>query len=322
VLIRALPRELLDVEQYLETLQNAVSRQVIIEAKILEVRLNDAFQTGVNWNALLDLGNGREILLGNRGGATGVDTGFSEFAGDVVPLDKLSLSGSTAQALGGIFTIQADLGDFNALIELLKNQGDVQVLSSPRVSTVNNQKAIIKVGTDEYFVTDFGSDTDLTSGVSNTSTDIQLTPFFSGVALDVTPQIDSNGGITLHVHPAISEVTQDNKDIGISSDSQFNIPLARSTIRESDTIIRAENGQVVVIGGLMQDLVRDQVSSTPFLGDVPMLGHMFKHTRKVSTKTELVILLRPTVVDAAHVWSRDVGQTTQRFKSIQHPDWP
>ncbi|MCO6412957.1 MAG: pilus (MSHA type) biogenesis protein MshL [Thiogranum sp.] len=326
IMVRATPRELLDVQQYLDALQDTVSRQVIIEAKILEVQLNDAFQTGVNWNALLDIGNNKEILFGQRGGATAVDTGFSEFAGDIVPLDVLSLSGSTATALGGVFALQADLGDFNALIELLKNQGDVQVLSSPRVSTVNNQKAIIKVGTDEYFVTDVNVDTDTTSGVSNRTVDVQLTPFFSGVALDVTPQIDKDGSITLHVHPAISDVRSDTKDIGIStgtdSDSDFNIPLAKSTIRESDTIIRARDGQVVVIGGLMQDMVRDNVASTPFLGDVPVVGHMFRHTRKVSTKTELVILLRPLIVENNHVWSREVSQATQRFNSIQHREWP
>jgi MSHA biogenesis protein MshL len=322
-MVRATPRELLDVEQYLDTLQNAVSRQVIIEAKILEVQLNDAFQSGVNWNALLDIGNNKEILFGQRGGATVADTGFSEFAGQVVPLDQLSLAGSTATALGGVFAIQADLGDFNTLIELLKNQGDVQVLSSPRVSTVNNQKAIIKVGTDEYFVTDVNVDTDTTSGVSNRTVDVQLTPFFSGVALDVTPQIDDNG-ITLHVHPAISEVRADSKDIGISAgaDSDFNIPLAKSTIRESDTIVRARDGQVVVIGGLMQDLIRDNVASTPFLGDVPVVGHMFRHTRKQSTKTELVILLRPVIVENNHVWSREVSEATGRFNTIQHRDLP
>jgi MSHA biogenesis protein MshL len=195
---------------------------------------------------------------------------------------------------------------------------------------VNNQKAIIKVGTDEYFVTDIDVETDTTSGVSNRSTDVQLTPFFSGVALDVTPQIDSDGNITLHVHPAISEVREDSKNIGVlsaqvsddSSDKEFRVPLAKSTIRESDTIIRAENAQVVVIGGLMQDLVRDSVASTPFLGDLPVLGHMFRHTRKVSTKTELVILLRPVLVSNNRAWAQEIGDATRRFNGIQHPDWP
>ena len=329
VLVRAMPRELLDVKQYLDILQDSVSRQVIIEAKILEVELNDAFQTGVNWTALLDFGGNYQAKIAQIGGGTIFKDGVSELAGTAVPLNNLALTDG-ASAFGGVFAVQAHLGDFNTLIELLKTQGDVQVLSSPRVSTVNNQKAIIKVGTDEYFVTDIDVQTDVAVGVSNRSADVTLTPFFSGVALDVTPQIDSDGRITLHVHPAISEVVEDNKDLGVvtsSSDDDDSsrssrVPLAKSTIRETDTIVQAENGQVVVIGGLMQELVRDEVASTPFLGDIPVIGHMFRHTRKTSTKNELVILLRPVVVNSNRVWEQQVQQATQRFRAIQHPDYP
>ena len=331
VLVRAMPRELLDIKQYLDILQDSVSRQVIIEAKILEVELNDAFQTGVNWNALIDFGGNYQAKIGQVGGGTIFNNGVSELAGTVAPLNNLALTNG-ASAFGGVFALQAHLGDFNTLIELLKTQGDVQVLSSPRVSTVNNQKAIIKVGTDEYFVTDIDVQTDIAVGVSNRSADVTLTPFFSGVALDVTPQIDIDGRITLHVHPAISQVVEDNKDLGVvtsssSSDDDDNsrstqVPLAKSTIRETDTIVQAENGQVVVIGGLMQELVRDEVASTPFFGDMPVIGNMFRHTRKTSTKTELVILLRPVVVNNNSVWQQQVQQATQRFRAIQHPDYP
>jgi MSHA biogenesis protein MshL len=331
VLVRAMPRELLDIKQYLDILQDSVSRQVIIEAKILEVELNDAFQTGVNWNALIDFGGNYQTKIGQVGGGTIFNNGVSELAGTVAPLNNLALTNG-ASAFGGVFALQAHLGDFNTLIELLKTQGDVQVLSSPRVSTVNNQKAIIKVGTDEYFVTDIDVQTDIAVGVSNRSADVTLTPFFSGVALDVTPQIDIDGRITLHVHPAISQVVEDNKDLGVvtsssSSDDDDNsrstqVPLAKSTIRETDTIVQAENGQVVVIGGLMQELVRDEVASTPFFGDMPVIGNMFRHTRKTSTKTELVILLRPVVVNSNRVWQQQVQQATQRFRAIQHPDYP
>jgi MSHA biogenesis protein MshL len=309
VLVRAMPRELRDIEEYLNSLQTSVNRQVIIEAKIVEVRLNDQFQAGINWTSLIDLkGGSREITSGVFG--TGLAAPF------------VNIDSASPDALGSVFALQAHLGDFDALLELLKNQGDVQVLSSPRVSTVNNQKAIIKVGSDQYFVTDVDVNTDVANGVNNQSADVTLTPFFSGVALDVTPQIDETGSITLHVHPAISEVKQDDKQITISSQTQFNLPLAASTIRESDTIVRAENGQVVVIGGLMQDLVQDDLSSTPFLGDLPVLGHMFRQTRKVSTKTELVILLRPVVVVNNQVWTNQLNQAQQRFDDVRHMELP
>lgn len=329
VLVRAMPRELQDIKQYIDILQDSVNRQVIIEAKILEVELNDDFQTGVNWTALIDFGGNYQAKIAQVGGGTVFNDGVSELAGTVLPLNNLGLTNGTP-AFGGVFALQAHLGDFNTLIELLKTQGDVQVLSSPRVSTVNNQKAIIKIGTDEYFVTDIDVQTDVAVGVSNRSADVTLTPFFSGVALDVTPQIDIDGVITLHVHPAISQVVEDNKDLGVvtstsddNDDSRSSrVPLAKSTIRETDTIVQAENGQVVVIGGLMQELIRDELASTPFLGDIPVIGHMFRHTRKSSTKTELVILLRPVVVNSNRVWNQQVQQATQRFRAIQHPDYP
>jgi len=309
VLVRAMPKELLDVQHYLESLQLAVNRQVIIEAKIVEVRLNDQFQAGINWTSLIDLrGGSKEIAAGVFG--TGLAAPFN------------NINNATADALGSVFALEAHLGDFDALLELLKNQGDVQVLSSPRVSTVNNQKAIIKVGTDRYFITDVDVNTDTASGVQNQSADLTLTPFFSGVALDVTPQIDEEGGITLHVHPAISEVKQDDKQVTISTQTQFNLPLASSTIRESDTVVRARNGQVVVIGGLMQDITRDDLSSTPLLGDLPLVGHLFRQTRKVSNKTELVILLRPVVVDNERAWSTQLRQAQQRFRDVRHMELP
>ncbi len=309
VLVRAMPRELVDVQNYLDSLQLSVNRQVIIEAKIVEVRLNDQFQAGINWTSLIDLrGGGRELTAGVFG------TGLA------APLRNINEA--PADALSSVFALEAHLGDFDALLELLKNQGDVQVLSSPRVSTVNNQKAIIKVGTDRYFITDVDVNTDTASGVQNQSADLTLTPFFSGVALDVTPQIDDQGGITLHVHPAISDVKQEDKQVKISTQTQFNLPLAASTIRESDTVVRARNGQVVVIGGLMQDLSQDNLSSTPLLGDLPLVGHLFRQTRKVSNKTELVILLRPVVVDSERAWSTQLEQTQQRFRDVRHLDLP
>jgi MSHA biogenesis protein MshL len=309
VMVRAMPRELLAIQEYLASLQASVNRQVIIEAKIVEVRLNDKFQAGINWTSLIDIqGGSREIASGVFG--TGLAAPFA------------NITNAPPDELGSVFALQAHLGDFDALLELLKNQGDVQVLSSPRVSTVNNQKAIIKVGNDQYFVTDVDVNTDVTTGVNNQSADVTLTPFFSGVALDVTPQIDEAGSITLHVHPAISDVKQDNTQIKISSQTEFNLPLASSTIRESDTIVRAENGQVVVIGGLMQDLVQDELSSTPFLGDLPLLGHMFRQTRKVSTKTELVILLRPVVVTSNQAWTNQLNQAQQRFDDVRHLELP
>lgn len=152
----------------------------------------------------------------------------------------------------------------------MATQGDLNVLSSPRVTASNNQKAVIKVGTDEYYVTDLSSVVG-TGDNAQASPDITLTPFFSGISLDVTPQIDDQGNVLLHVHPAVIEVEQQTKKILYRSE-EIELPLARSSIRESDSVIRAKDGDVVVIGGLMKSNTVDQVSKVPFLGDVPALG--------------------------------------------------
>ena len=272
VVVRALPSELSTVRDYLAQAELILHRQVVIEAKILEVTLNSGFQAGVNWTALGKPGEGKTAL-------------FSQSSTSLTNLDDIA----------GIFKADLSLGDFTAVIELLGSQGDVQVLSSPRVSTVNNQKAVIKVGTDEFFVTEVENTT--TTGTSTTtSPSIELTPFFSGIALDVTPQISASGDIVLHIHPTVSEVVDQQKQIRVGSDD-FNIPLALSSIRESDSIVRAESGQVIVIGGLMKSSDSDTQAKTPGLGDIPGVGALFRQERQKGSKTELVILLRPVLAN-------------------------
>ncbi|RRQ22004.1 type II secretion system protein GspD [Thiohalobacter thiocyanaticus] len=217
--------------------------------------------------------------------------------------------------------LSINMNDFTAFIELLKSQGKVQVLSSPRVSTVNNQKAVIKVGTDEFFVTDVETDTNTTLNTTNQSVNVELTPFFSGVALDVIPQISAEGDVILHIHPTVSEVSERTKSISVSTETSLEIPLALSSIRESDTIIRARSGQIVVIGGLMKDQQTNDVAKTPGLGDVPMFGKLFQHQRERKTKSELVILLRPIVTSGSggNAWNEQVRQSAERIGRMQSP---
>jgi MSHA biogenesis protein MshL len=321
VIVRAMPGELREVGEYLSTLQNAVQRQVVLEAKIIEVELNDGFQAGINWAALGEPDEGETIVVGQIGGGTLLNrngrANGSDNSGTINPIFPNVPDSFQVSPFGGMFGIAANLNDFVALIELLKTQGNVQVLSSPRVSTVNNQKAVIKVGTDEFFVTDIDTDTDTTNGTSNQSVDVQLTPFFSGVALDVIPQINDQDEVILHIHPTISEVTEQNKEISLNTDDTLTVPLARSTIRESDAVVRARSGQVIVIGGLMKDSRRDDQAKTPFLGDLPGVGAAFRHTRELSTKSELVILLRPVVISGSQGWNDQLQSTNQRLDTLQ-----
>lgn len=297
LVVRAMPQELRAVENYLERTQLIMQRQVILEAKILEVALDEGFEQGIEWTDSVDFSS-KEDSQGNP-----VKT----------LIGQLSAEPLANQGMGGIFSASLRLNSFNALIQLLGKQGNVQVLSSPRIATANNQKAVIKVGTDEFFVTDIDIDEDRNnSGNStNTNTSVTLTPFFSGIALDVTPQIGDNGDIILHVHPSVSEVTDQTKVVSLGG-RDLTLPLARSSIRETDSIIIARNGQIVVIGGLIQNSSQDSNAEVPFLSRIPLLGEAFKQKRQQARKSELVILLRPTIADAASV-ERDLRESRERF---------
>jgi MSHA biogenesis protein MshL len=303
IIVRAMPNELRNVQSYLKSVQATTDREVVIEAKFIEVTLNHNFQAGIDWAALGKPGSGKTILAGQVGGQGLFDNGASDLAGTAYALGTgAPLASLPSSAFGGTFAAALNLNDFTGMLELLDAQGNVQVLSSPRVATVNNQPAIIKVGNDEFFVTGLNSNTVGNAAGNTTNQNIILTPFFSGIALDVTPQIDGDGYVTLHIHPAISEVKDQVKNITFAGQNT-SVPLAFSTIRESDSVVRARSGQIVVIGGLMKTQTQDQVDKTPLLSDIPLVGSLFTQTRKVSVKTELVILLKPIVIGDNFDWS-------------------
>ncbi len=313
VVVRAFPEELRAVGDYLRKTQSTITRQVVLEAKVVEVELSSGYQAGINWTAL--------VTQGNKTAAFGQSTppgGFDQnpFLPDGTPVTVAPgnpILGQVVNSLGGAFTFAFDSTDFSAFIELLDAQGRTRVLSSPRVSTLHNQKAIIKAGTDEFFVTGVSSDT--TTGESTTtSLDVELTPFFSGVALDVTPQISDDGTVLMHIHPTVSDVADQTKRISFGG-ATSDLPLAVSQIRESDSVVRARSGQVIVIGGLMRETRQRDDYKTPFLGDVPGLGNLFKSKRDLSKTVELVLLLRPVVVEDAD-WDGMVRESTDRAAAL------
>lgn len=316
IIIRAYPSELRKAQDFLQSAEIIMQRQVILEAKIIEVELKDGYQQGINWASLSDSGN---TLLGQTGGGTLLQDGTSIIGGSTGNLDPSNyaqIAGNAVSAFGGMFTLAVKSGNFAAFFEFLETQGNMQVLSSPRVSTINNQKAVIKVGSDEFFLTDISTTT--TTGVTTTTTpDITLTPFFSGISLDVTPQIDENGSIILHIHPTISDVVDQTKVFTIA-DQTLSLPLAFSQVRESDSIVYAKNGEIVVIGGLMTNKLIEKESGTPFLSSIPILGNLFKHISQEEVKSELVILLKPIVIDNADSWSKVIGESSSRVKQLYH----
>lgn len=333
IVVRAMPNELRSVEQFLSAMQLIVERQVMLEAKIIEVRLRDGYQAGINWAGFRDGSTrfGAGVIspgtVLQREGSIGTAT--NRAADGTLRSDSVFSGGSTsgianalalgAGAAGGLFGLALQTQDFAALLTFLETQGGVNVLSSPRVATLNNQKAVLKVGTDDFFVTNV-STTSSTSGTSTTVTPtITVAPFFSGIALDVTPQIDDGSSIILHVHPSVSSVVERRKVIDLGSLGVFALPLASSDVNETDTIVRVTDGNIVAIGGLMRQQSSNERSQVPGLGDAPGVGGLFRQRDNSNTKSELVILLKPTIIHNDRSWQEDLTQTRERIRAMTAP---
>jgi MSHA biogenesis protein MshL len=315
ILVRALPRELRTVEQFLAASRLNIERQVMLEAKIVDVRLRTGQQTGINWAAFRTGDNHRGSIGPINPGTTLRNTG------DLLSPSLNAAPGSTLtqplDAAAGLFGLAFQTGSFAALLSFLETQGEVQVLSSPRIATLNNQKAVLKVGTDDFFVT--GITTTTTTGVGGgivSTPTITVQPFFSGIALDVTPQIDAEANIILHVHPSVSSVAERTKQLNLGSLGNFTLPLASSSISETDTIVRVRDAHIVAIGGLMKTSRMRNREQLPGAGDLPVLGHLFGSRESASDKHELVILIKPTVIHSDAQAAELREQTLQRLERL------
>ena len=281
IVVKAFPNELDVIRRFLALSERNLTRQVVLETKILEVELTKSNASGIDWTAVaatLDLA-----------------------AETVKEIDRTAanfvLQKTTTKSFSNTLAFVIDNLDISELVDLLEQQGTVRVLSSPRISTVNNQKAVIRVGSDEFFVTGVNSTTTTSGDQPTTSQDIDLSPFFSGISLDVTPQIADTGEIILHIHPVVSDVTDQSKTVNLG-DEVLNFPLALREVRESDSVVRARSGQLVVLGGLMQESRRERQVDRGPLAEFTPLNFLFRNQSITNKKTELVILMKPQIVNA------------------------
>lgn len=337
LVVRAYPNELRAVEQYLRATQTVVERQVMLEAKILEVALSEKFQSGVNWSSF----GGRNNRL-----TAGVAQPGSLLRNTEVPVNigtttMADVAGSYSELYDGNNTVLAGLGgviaasalgngfvglafqtaNFAALLSFLETQGSVSVLSSPRIATINNQKAVLKVGTDELYVTNITTTSTSTTSGTTATPSLTLQPYFSGISLDVTPQIDDEGNIILHVHPAISSVAERNKVIDLGSMGSFTLPLASSSVNETDSIVRVQDGNIVAIGGLMTQEQSSDRSGLPGTVNSPA-GALLGQRGSKSVKRELVILLKPTIIRDDRAWVKDLEESGERIRALGRPAVP
>jgi MSHA biogenesis protein MshL len=317
VLVRAFPTELRAVESYLLETRLVVERQVMLEAKVIEVTLAEGYQSGINWG-LFRTHDSPRGAIGQVGNNTtlGTSTSGSNLSSGGLTVNPAAGTLASAATLAGnggaVFGLAFQTTNFAALLQFLDSQGTTQVLSSPRIATLNNQKAVLKVGTDEFFVTNVATVTTTTGTTTQQTPTVTVAPFFSGIMLDVTPQIDQFNNITLHIHPSISEVTESRRvvDLGGTIPS-ITLPLAKSAVNESDTVVRVTDGNIVAIGGLMSVDVRDGRTGIPGVADSNVL---LRNSDRQARKREIVILLKPTIIQNDASWGQDLRETRERLE--------
>jgi MSHA biogenesis protein MshL len=317
LVVRATPTELGQVERFLQAAQLSLDRQVIIEAKIVEVTLSASFQSGINWSAFgSGVGNNGRFSVGQVSPGSTISRDGTMTLSPISGTAQSSLANASSAA-GSMFGMILSTANFTAVLNMLEEQGRVHVLSSPRIATLNNQKAVLKVGTDDFFLTDISTNASTnTNGSTTVTPKLTLQPFFSGILLDVTPQIDDIDKITLHVHPMVSKVSSVTQDINLGSLGEFKLPLASSDVSEMDSVVRAQDGQMIALGGLIRQYSDVSDSQLPGLGDIPLVGNLFKQKSRDSERRELVILLRPTIIQSSSSWAEDIGASNTRMNRL------
>jgi MSHA biogenesis protein MshL len=275
------PDRLDRVAMYLEAVETRVLRQVQIQAQVVEVELRDEFSAGINWNTVFR-------VAGNSATVT----------------QKL------APNTTGAFTMGLNIRDFSGIISAFATQGKVNVLASPRVVAMNNEPAVIRVGTqDVFFVTNTQVDAG-TGAILQTSVTPQS--INEGISLSVTPQISADGIIHLSITPSITERTgQATSRLGDT------VPII--SIRETDTLVRVHEGETIVIAGLMQERATVEKTKVPVLGDVPLIGGLFRSETRLKRKTDLVIMLTPTILTPGQIVAEAVRDQQRLYEETKAP---
>jgi len=290
------PLNLNKVASYLEAVEGSSQRQVSIQAKIIEVTLSDSHQEGINWQVIQGLPNMSNLAWGltDKTGKIGFPGGSTGFANSVGSGGTSTATTSTIATpgvfkimpYGGIFALGAAGAQISLsqIMEAIAQQGDIKVLSSPTISTLNNQKAVIRVGNqDVFFITGaVATQTTVTQTVQPMTIDV-------GIILDVTPQIAEDGTIIMNIHPSVTN------QVGSVPVPGGNSTFPLISVRETDTTVKVRDGETIVIGGLMQESTEEDYTGVPVLQSLPLMGSLFRFKNRTKTKTELVIMITPTL---------------------------
>ena len=309
VTVMATGRQQAYVQQYLDGVMASVQRQVLIEATIVEVALNDTFKTGVDWSR-----------LGSDGGLKGF-TFRQNLTGTANLLQPVNAVGAGATLLStpgfilGYNNASSPLGNIAASLSWLQTFGDTKVLSSPKIMAINNQSALLKVVDNVvYFKVEVTPATLGSSGAVISPATYTTTPqnVSVGVVMSVTPQINENGNVSLNVRPTISRIIDFVSDPNpqLAAAGVVNL-VPQIQVREMESVLQVDSGQTVVLGGLMQDEVKNLDKHLPGLAQLPLIGKLFQASDDTRKKTELVIFLRPTIIRNASLASAELKSFRQ-----------
>jgi general secretion pathway protein D len=278
ITVRATGKQHEKIREFVDQIMSSASRQVLIEATVVEVRLNDQYQQGINWSALTLGAKGFKLTQAGTGVQTAANTGSMFLLNYANPTSKL--------------------GNLAASVSLLESFGNVKVLSSPKLSVLNNQTAMLRVVDNvAYFTTDVQIvlPTATTPGSNTYTTTLHSTPV--GLTMSVTPQISDSDVVSLILKPSITRVIGSINDPNPALKAAGVISVIPQTqTREMESVLRINNNQIAVMGGLMQDSIDKKTDSVPILGDIPFIGNLFQNRNDVTTKSELVIFLHPVVI--------------------------
>lgn len=287
IIVTATKNNLEKVEQFLTKIRKVMTRQVLIEAKVIEVTLSQGYQFGIDWNLTFNLG-------GKWSGSVGLgSSGFSSVVPSTSPVFSIGTGDDGIARTFSHGTI--DSINIKGLVNALEQQGDVRLLSNPRINMMNGQTAMLTVGRNTAYISQIESTTLQGTNPVVTFT-VGTSSILSGITIGIVPFVNDSGEISLTITPIVSElISLDTKNIG-STANQLQISLPTVDLRELSTTAKVKDGQVVVIGGLTRRSERVKENQTPFLGKLPLVGGLFRSSDRGEVNTELVILLQPVLL--------------------------
>jgi len=282
-------KQLLRVSTYIDSLTKQLKNQVLIDVQILSVTFDDSFTTGVDWEQLYtfqNMGIASASTIQNNIASLTSDTA----GGEVSIGDMTSAPDSSPKSSGAIITRSSV--KINDVVKFLKTQGDVKSISNPKILTLNNQPALISVGNELFYKIQSTSILQGQSGAGSQQSGETIDSVFAGILLDITPQISDEGSITLKINPSISDTINTVKR---DSSGSRNIPpdLSRKQI---SSVVTLQDGQHVILGGLISSKTGTKVSKVPLLGDLPLLEYLFKREVRINNVDELVLIITPHII--------------------------